>query len=135
VRSGPDPADFLEEPEWTVEPREGGTYTGPVACLIGPGTLGAGELLAMMMKAMPHVVLMGQPTRGACGGPEPLALPIGVTVQYPRRIPLLPDGTVVDGRGVAPDVPVEHEGPGDPTFEAALRDLAARIEGSPAAAE
>jgi C-terminal processing protease CtpA/Prc len=76
------------------------------------------------------VVLVGQPTRGANRNPAPVELPLGIKVFYSRSVPALPDGTVVDGRGVQPDIVVEPVGSGDPTFEAALREVTARVGAS-----
>ena len=74
-----------------------------------------------MMKALPHVTLIGQPTRGASGNPASVDLPNGISVSYSRWVDMLPDGTPIEGKGVSPDITVEHESPGDPTFDAAVK--------------
>jgi hypothetical protein len=126
-RSGPGRTDFTEPQERFLAPRDGATYTRPIVCLIGRRCLSSGEGFVKMMKALPHVTLVGQPTRGASGNPAPVTLPCGVAVFYSRWIDMLPDGTVLEGRGIAPDVVVEHTGKGDPTFDAAVKELARRI--------
>ena len=127
-RSGPEHADFSEGPERTVAPREGKTFKRPIVCLIGPHCMSSGEAFVMMMKAFPRVTLIGRPTRGASGNPRPITLPNGATVFFSRWVSMLPDGTPIEGRGIAPDVVVPHEGEGDPTFDAALAELARQIK-------
>lgn len=127
-RNGPGPADFADPMERAIAPRGDKAYAGPVACLIGPGTVSSAESFALMIKALPTGVLLGQPTRGASGNPRPIDLPNGVSVHYSRWMNLLPDGTPIEGRGVAPHVTVEHAGTGDPTFEAARAELKKRLE-------
>ena len=64
--------------------------------------------------------------RRFCEGPAPVALPNGVDVWFSRWADDLPDGTPLEGRGVPPDVVVEHKGPGDPTFVKGLELLRAK---------
>jgi C-terminal processing protease CtpA/Prc len=98
-------------------------FTRPVVCLIGPGCVSSGEGFALMMKAMDHVTLVGQPTRGASGNPHPVTLSNGVKVWFSRWVAMEPDGTPIEGRGIQPDVTVEHMGEGDPTFDKAVEIL------------
>ncbi len=123
VRGGTGHGDFAEVLPRVLDPRKEGTYACPVVCLIGPRCVSSGEGFAAMMKSIPGVVLVGQPTCGASGNPRPLGLPNDVVVWYPRWQSLLPDGTPTEGKGIAPDVIVEQRGEGDPTFEAALKEL------------
>ncbi len=126
-RNGPGHGDFGEEHERVLQPRGGEAYTKPIVCLVGPVCMSSGEGFAKMMKALPHAVLVGQPTRGASGNPQPVELPNGLKVFYSRWQDLLPDGTPLEGKGLQPDVLVEHAGEGDPTFEAGVRELAKRV--------
>ncbi|MEZ6069104.1 MAG: S41 family peptidase [Pirellulales bacterium] len=128
VRSGPSPEDLRESPARYVGPTVDDPYTRPVICLIGPGCISSGEGFALMMKSLDHVTLVGQATRGASGNPQPVTLSNGVEVWFSRWISLEPDGTPIEGRGVEPAVEVEHEGPGDPTFERAVELLHEQIE-------
>ena len=128
VRSGPKKSDLAENPPRKIAPRAGATYTRPVVCLIGPYCVSSGEGFAMMMKALPHVKLVGQPTRGASGNPAPIALPNGLRVNYSRWVSMLPDGKVIEGRGLKPDYLIAHRGSGDPTFEKAWQILAKLVD-------
>jgi hypothetical protein len=127
LRSGPKHTDFTEPHEFQLEPREGKRFTKPIVCLTGRVCMSSGEGFVKMMKALPHVTLVGQPTRGASGNPSPVALPCGIQVFYSRWIDMLPDGTVTEGHGVTPDLVVDPKGEGDPTFDAAVKELARRI--------
>jgi C-terminal processing protease CtpA/Prc len=123
VRSGPRADEFRESRARYIEPAVSEPFTRPVVCLVGPGCVSSGEGFALMMKAMDHVTLVGQPTRGASGNPHPVTLPNGVKVWFSRWVSMEPDGTPIEGRGIAPHVRVEHTGPGDPTFQKAVELL------------
>ena len=86
-----------------------------------------GNLGRKMREALPNAFLVGKPTRGSSGNPKPLVLPNGVTVTYSRWVSMLPDGTPIEGRGVRPDIEVEHAAQGDPTLDAAIAALTKRL--------
>lgn len=123
VRSGPNVDEFRESPPRYLAPALAEPFRGPVVCLVGPGCASSGEGFALMMKAMDHVTLVGQPTRGASGNPHPVTLSNGLKVWFSRWISMEPDGTPIEGRGILPDVTVEHAGAGDPTFDKAVEIL------------
>ncbi len=125
-RSGPGAGDLVDGPERRIGPRSEGSFTRPIVCLIGPRCMSSGEGFAKMMRALPHVTLVGRATRGSSGNPAPVDLPNGVSVWFSRWVDLLPDGTSPEGIGIRPDVEVAHEGAGDPTFQAALEELRKR---------
>jgi C-terminal processing protease CtpA/Prc len=128
VRDGPQSDALRENPPRYLEPAGGEAYPGPVVCLIGPGCVSSGEGFALMMKSLPHVTLVGQPTRGASGNPQPVWLSNGVGVWFSRWISMEPDGTPIEGRGVQPHVRLDHSGPGDTTFDEAVRILREKTE-------
>lgn len=123
VRSGPEAGDFRESPPRHIGSATSEPYTRPVVCLIGPGCVSSAEGFALMMKAMDHVTLVGKPTRGASGNPRAVTLSNGVRVWFSRWVSMEPDGTPIEGRGIQPDVEVEHTDPGDPTFDKAVEIL------------
>ncbi len=103
-------------------------YVKPVAVLIGPRAVSSGEGFVQMLKCLPHVTTVGARTRGSSGNPRPFALPgVAVTVWYSRWVDLLPDGTPIEGAGIAPEIAVAAP-PGayrekDPTWERAVEVL------------
>ena len=131
VRNGPEHDDFSEIHLRYIAARQNHeSYTGPVVCLIGPGCVSSGEGMAMMFKCLPHVTLVGQPTRGSSGNPQPVPLPNGTDVWFSRWVAQLPDGTPIEGRGVPPDVLIEHrEIPArlDTTFDEAVEILVRKL--------
>lgn len=130
IRSGPRAGDFGRPRARRLDPVGDASYQGPIVGLIGPGCTSSGEAMAMMLAALPNATLIGQPTRGASGNPQPLELPNGVVAYFSRWQSLRPDGTPIEGRGVEPDVTVAHDGPGDPTFAKAVELLNERLRPS-----
>ena len=123
MRSGPAHDDLAPAGERYVVPAASGRYEGPVVGLIGPGCVSSGEGMAMMLKALPDVPLVGLPTRGSSGNPQPVHLPNGVSVWFSRWISLLPDGTPIERKGVPPDVRVEHLAGKDAALDEAVKIL------------
>lgn len=95
-----------------------------VAVLQGPYCASSTEGFLAMMRALPNVITMGQPSRGASGNPAPFEVLPGVKVWASRWRSLLPDGSCIEGAGIAPRVVVDasHE-KADPTLERALAEL------------
>jgi hypothetical protein len=126
-RAGPGHEDFGTVYDRVLKAGER-PYTKPVVCLIGPRAVSSGEGFVQMLKCLPHVTTVGARTRGSSGNPKPFALPgVAVTVWYSRWVDLLPDGTPIEGAGIAPDVSVAapaaayHEK--DPTWDKAVEVL------------
>jgi hypothetical protein len=123
-RSGPGLGDF-GPPQDRILKGQSEALNQPIVVLIGPGTVSSGEGFVKMLKALPQATLVGQPTRGSSGNPRPFKLPgLDLTVWYSRWVDLQPDGSVVEGRGIAPHVAV-NEPPDayrdrDPTWEKAM---------------
>lgn len=128
-RAGPAHTDFTEPRSSVLEPRPPGRarYDKPVVVLVGPGCVSSGEGMALMLKACPNVTLVGLPTRGASGNPQPIALPNGVRVHASTWVAMDAAGEVIEGVGIAPHVEVEHAGDGDPTFARAVEVLTQKI--------
>ena len=129
-RTGPAHSDLSTPTDRTLESSDK-PYTRPVVCLIGSKCMSSGEGLVQMMSALPHVTTIGMRTRGASGNPKPFTLPeLPIQVWYSRWVDLMPDGTPVEGRGIAPDVivdePVSAYGGNDPTWQQAVSLLQRR---------
>ena len=95
-----------------------------VIVLQGPACVSSTEGFLAMMRALPNVTTMGQPSRGASGNPAPFEILPGVKVWASRWRSLLPDGTCIEGGGIPPKIVVDapHE-KSDPTLERALDEL------------
>ncbi len=70
---------------------------------------------------------MGLPTRGASRNPGPIHVATGITVMSSRWEAALPDGTLIEGVGIAPDVlvdlPASAYANADPTLDKAIELL------------
>lgn len=97
-------------------------FAGRVAVLIGPNCLSSNESFILMMKHGGHATLVGETTGGSSGNPRPVELANGVTVFLPSWQDYLPDGTLLEGKGIAPDMHAAlGPGPQDGVLETALR--------------
>ena len=112
----------------TVEPRKDAErFAKPVAVLIGPKIGSSAESFVLMMKHGAGAKLIGGVTKGSSGRPIPHQLGNGVTVYLSSWEDQLPDGTILEGRGVRPDTvikatPDDFES-SDPVLDAALKLL------------
>jgi hypothetical protein len=131
-RNGPRHDDLSAAIDRVLEPRGPWRYDAPVICLQGRITFSSAESFAAMFAALPNVTTLGSPTGGSSANPRQLALDCGIVVNLPRWRDLLPDGAPIEGRGVPPQITVEHTpsdftNERDPVFDAALAELRKRI--------
>ncbi len=119
-RSNVPPYGMIEVQSQYLDPDPRGAYQGPVVCLIGPGCVSSGEGFAKMMKSLPRVTVIGQPTRGASGNPRPVKLSNGVSVWYSSWLSMELDGTPIEGRGVQPEEFVAPSKTRDTVFDQAI---------------
>ncbi|MHC4552335.1 MAG: S41 family peptidase [Planctomycetota bacterium] len=122
------PGQFTDVYERYVQPNKSRSqYRGKVAILTGPVVMSSCEAFVLMMKQVPGCVLVGEPTQGSSGNPQPYDLGNGVTVYLPSWQTLLPDGTCFEGKGIRPDIPVKATSKGitttDPVIETARKAL------------
>lgn len=123
--------EFTESRE-RILPATVGAYTKPVVCLIGPGAVSSGEGFVKMMSCLPHVTTVGAATRGSSGNPRPIQLSTtGIKVYFSRWVDMMPNGQVIEGKGVAPAIAVDQaptvDDP-DPVLRRGLEVLAEEIE-------
>jgi len=135
VRSGPKHDEFSADRSRTLQAAKSGKpYTKPVVCLLGPGCVSSGEGFAKMLAALPHITTVGLPTRGSSGNPAPVELGgTGIKVFFSRWVDLMPDGTLIEGKGVQPsinvEVPADVYKTTDPTLEKGLEVLRTKVKG------
>lgn len=90
-----------------VEPASGTRFAGPVYLVTSDVTVSAGETFALMMKALPNVKQVGATTRGAFSDQLPKPLPNGWALALPAELYKGPKGEDLEGRGLAPDMPLD----------------------------
>jgi hypothetical protein len=122
VRRG---GNFSEVREREVEPNKvRPRFRGRVAVLMGPANMSSCESFLLMMKQVPGCQLIGQRSYGSSGNPRPVDLGNGVTAFVPSWRDFLPDGTEIEGKGIAPDIEVKATArqfaDDDPVLKAAL---------------
>ena len=105
-------------------------YEGPLAVLIGPGSMSAAEITAAALKRAGRAILIGRRTNGSVLSSRTFALPDGGQVQLPVSDVLTPDRQRLEGVGVAPDIEVyptatEIQAGRDPALERAEQALQA----------
>lgn len=96
-----------------IEPASGVRFTGPVYLVTSDVTVSAGETFALMMKALPNVKQVGATTRGAFSDQLPKPLPNGWMLALPVELYKGPKGEDLEGRGLAPDTPLDVFPAGD----------------------
>ena len=122
-RTGPRHTDLEVTSKRVIAPPKIKNYRKPIVCMFGPGAVSSGEGMAMMFRAIKSCTTVGQPTRGSSGNPLPVTLPNKVVVWYSRWVSMMPDGTVIEDRGVKPEIIVKHVQGSDPTFTKAVEIL------------
>lgn len=108
-----------------IEPApEAERFRGKVAILMGPANMSSCESFLLMAATSPRARLFGSKSYGSSGNPQPHDLGNGVTVFLSSWQDFAPDGTLVEGKGVAPTVEVEFsagtKAESDPVLDAAL---------------
>jgi len=78
----------------------------PVVILVDGGSASASEILAGAFKDLRRATIVGEKTAGALGGSVTIRLPEGAGMQVTVERITTPMGTLVEGVGIPPDVPV-----------------------------
>lgn len=106
-------------------------YAGvPVVVLIDANTVSAAEMFAGGMQALRRARIVGVPSAGNVEALTPHDLPDGSQLVLAESAFRLPDGTLVEGRGILPDRRAEGESwrystADDPQIKAAVEELPA----------
>ncbi|MCK6485918.1 MAG: hypothetical protein HUU22_07970 [Phycisphaerae bacterium] len=102
------PDGFTKPFDRVIEPKKGRpAFHKPVAVLMGKANMSSCESFLLMMKQAPKSVLIGETSYGSSGNPKPHDLGNGVTVLLPSWKDMAPDGTLIEGVGIRPDVNIE----------------------------
>jgi carboxyl-terminal processing protease len=90
--------------EWNVDGES--IYAGPVVILIDALSYSCSEWFASGMQAVGRAVIIGERSPGGTTAMNVKTLPNGASLGYPVAQLLTPDGTVLEGYGVIPDIAV-----------------------------
>lgn len=90
--------------ELTVEPSPITPFTKPVYVITGSSTGSAAEILAMSLKALPNVTMIGEPTAGALSDQLEHQLPNGSTLSLSHEIYKDENNVIQEHIGVLPDI-------------------------------
>jgi carboxyl-terminal processing protease len=106
-------------------------HTGPVAVIIDALSLSASEILAGCLQALGRAVVVGMRSPGYVLTANWTELPNGAFLMYTIGRNFTPDGTILEGAGVTPDIEVALDRQAlldgrDSQIEAAVRALSAR---------
>jgi carboxyl-terminal processing protease len=101
-------------------------YTGPVAILIDVGSASTSEVFAAGMQEIGRATIVGERSVGAALPSIIQALPTGALFQYAVADFKTPKGTLIEGRGVIPDIETGLDRSSlleghDPQLEAAVK--------------
>lgn len=86
---------------------DGDTAT-PVVVVVDGGTASAAEVVAAALQDRNRAVIVGSRTYGKGSVQEPIQLPDGSAIEFTIGRYLTPNGRVIDGRGIEPDVLVDE---------------------------
>lgn len=86
-----------------IEYPQRGAFAGPVAVLIGTGSLSSSEVLAAGLQEAHRARLFGEATPGAVLSSQFRKLPDGDLLQYAVADVETANGVMLEGRGVVPD--------------------------------
>jgi carboxyl-terminal processing protease len=81
-------------------------YEGPLVVLIDVMSGSASELFAACLQALKRAVVVGDRSPGSVMESDVMIFPNGAVFMYPVAQLSTPDGTVLEGRGVIPDIEV-----------------------------
>ena len=81
-----------------------GAYNGPLAVIIDSGSASTSEIFAAGLQEMGRAVIVGEQSPGAALPSTFVKLPTGATFQYAVADFQTPQGVLIEGRGVTPDI-------------------------------
>ncbi len=81
-------------------------YKGPLVLLIDEMSGSASETFAACLQAIGRAVVVGEHSPGSVMESDVMMFPNGATFLYPVAQISTPDGTVLEGHGVVPDIEV-----------------------------
>jgi carboxyl-terminal processing protease len=106
-RNGASHSSFTEPVPEAVTPSGLRQFRGPIYLLTNRRTVSSGEVFVLALRTNPRVVVIGDTTAGASGGPTARELPNGWILELSEWMEYTPDYRTYEGIGLAPDVVVK----------------------------
>jgi C-terminal processing protease CtpA/Prc len=97
---------FAAPPDTVPARRDLPTFAGPVAVLVGPRTAGAAEDLLVAFRNAGRGPMIGQASAGNAGQVGEFRLIQDWRLRLTVTRDAFPDGTEIQGAGIAPEIPV-----------------------------
>lgn len=107
-RKGKQHDEFGPKRYWHVEPNPNRHLDQPVIVLTSRSSISAAENFALAMHTLPHVMMLGDTTRGVFADTRTEVLPNGWKVTIPFTYFTNHNGICLEGIGVAPDQVVRN---------------------------
>ncbi|MCC6548199.1 hypothetical protein IT570_13615 [Candidatus Sumerlaeota bacterium] len=103
-------------------------YEGRTFLLQGSVCLSSNEAFIEMMRQSPRVTTVGATSGGSSANPRSFDLPNGTKIVIPRWQSYSLEGVLLEGRGIAADIPVDGDfNNADPVLEKALELASAEL--------
>ena len=103
-RNGHRHNDFEAWRERKLTPTNPIPINAPILVLINRGVVSSGEGLTSMLKSLPNTILVGDTTRGSTANPKDFYFSNGWKCRISRWQNALPDLTLIEDNGIAPDI-------------------------------
>jgi len=97
------------QPLRRLQAAPGGDTTTPLAVLVDHSSASASEVVAAALQERGRAVIIGQRTHGKGSVQQPIRLPDGSALEITVGRYITPDGTMIDGLGVEPDILVPRD--------------------------
>jgi carboxyl-terminal processing protease len=97
---------YRDRTEEVVVKPNGKIYDGPVVVMIDVMNASASERFSGCIQSIGRAVIIGERSSGSVGPSDVKILPNGASFMYLIAQSLTPDGTVLEGHGVIPDITV-----------------------------
>ncbi|WP_176454244.1 S41 family peptidase [Siphonobacter sp. BAB-5385] len=108
-RNGPGYTDFTPHEALYLASRGKWQFTRPVYLLTNRYVFSAGNSFVMMMRALPNVIQIGQPTGDGVAGPTFRELSNGWLCGISSKLESLPNKQPVEGVGIMPNHVISNE--------------------------
>jgi len=106
IKNGKTHSDFGPAEKAFIEPASGSQYLKPIAVLTDRGSYSATSFFSLGVRAIDHMILMGDTTGGGLGAPNGGQLPNGWTYRFSITKTISHDGENLEN-GVPPDIQID----------------------------